>query len=59
MAFPQDDFDHSTYLDEWLADIGTNIVFCVYRANTNVLFPRLIAQKAEIVESPIGRLYRR
>jgi hypothetical protein len=51
MAFPQDDFDHSTYLDEWLADLGTRIVFCVYRQNIDKLYPRVIAKKIEIVPS--------
>lgn len=51
MAFPQDDFDHSTYLDQWLADLGTRIVYCVYRQNIDKLYPRVIAKNIEIIPS--------
>jgi hypothetical protein len=51
MAFPQDDFDHSTHLDQWLVDLRTRVVFCVYRQNIDKLYPRAIADKIEIVPS--------
>jgi hypothetical protein len=53
-AFPQDDFDHSTYLDEWLAELGTNVLFSVYRQHWDILYPRLIAKGTTIVASLAG-----
>jgi hypothetical protein len=53
-AFPQDDFDHATYLDEWLAWLGTDVLFSVYRHHWDVLYPRLIASGTEIVASYAG-----
>jgi hypothetical protein len=51
LAFPQDDFDHSRYLDEWLADLETDVLFSVYRQDPKVLYPRLVARNTEVIPS--------
>jgi len=47
-AFPQDDYDHSDYLDEWLAELGVGALFTVLREHRKVLYPRLLARGTPI-----------
>lgn len=53
-AFPQDDFDHSVYLDEWLTDLNTGVVFSAFSDRRDVLYPRLLAGGVPIVPALTG-----
>lgn len=42
IAFPQDEYNHAHVLDDWLADLGVDVVFSVVGPeNRNLLYPRL------------------
>src|SRR5947208_6426447 len=42
IAFPQDEYDHAHVLDDWLADLGVDVVFSVFGAeHRGLLYPRL------------------
>ncbi len=40
VAFPQDDYDHSEILDDWLADYRVDIVYSVLPGHREALYPR-------------------
>jgi hypothetical protein len=45
IAFPQDEYNHAHVLDDWLADLGVDVVFSVYGAeHRELLYPRLGAK---------------
>ncbi|MBA3841444.1 MAG: hypothetical protein H0X39_02295 [Actinobacteria bacterium] len=39
LAFPQDDYDHATVLDEWLAELGTTDVFSALASQVDEIYP--------------------
>lgn len=42
VAFPQDEYNHAHVLDDWLADLGVDVVFSVYGPEyRELLYPRL------------------
>jgi hypothetical protein len=42
IAFPQDEYNHAHVLDDWLADLGVDVVFSVYGPeHRQLLYPRL------------------
>jgi hypothetical protein len=42
IAFPQDEYDHAHVLDDWLADLGVDVVFSVFGPEyRELLYPRL------------------
>jgi hypothetical protein len=42
IAFPQDEYNHAEVLDDWLADLGVDVVFSVYGPeHRKLLYPRL------------------
>jgi hypothetical protein len=42
IAFPQDEYNHAHVLDDWLADLGIDVVFSVFGAeHRELLYPRL------------------
>src|SRR5439155_15982055 len=42
VAFPQDEYDHAHVLDDWLADLGVDVVFSVFGPeHRELLYPRL------------------
>jgi hypothetical protein len=42
IAFPQDVYNHAHVLDDWLADLGVNVVFSLYGPEQHeLLYPRL------------------
>jgi hypothetical protein len=42
IAFPQDEYDHAHVLDDWLADLGVDVVFSVFGPEyRDLLYPRL------------------
>ena len=42
IAFPQDEYDHAHLLDDWLADLGVDVVFSVFGPeHRELLYPRL------------------
>jgi hypothetical protein len=44
VAFPQDEYDHAHVLDDWLADLGVDVVFSVFGPeHREQLYPRLAA----------------
>lgn len=43
IAFPQDDYDHSELLDDWLADYRFDVVYSVLSQHRAVLYPRMSA----------------
>jgi hypothetical protein len=44
IAFPQDEYNHAHVLDEWLADLGVDVVFTVAGPeHRDLLYPRLAA----------------
>lgn len=43
IAFPQDDYDHSELLDDWLADYRFDVVYSVLSQHHAVLYPRMSA----------------
>lgn len=43
IAFPQDDYDHSELLDDWLADYQFDMVYSVLWDHRAVLYPRMSA----------------
>jgi hypothetical protein len=40
VAFPQDEYDHSEILDDWMVDWGIDIVYSVISDNWNILYPK-------------------
>lgn len=40
VAFPQDEYDHSEILDDWMVDWGIDIVYSVISDNWNILYPQ-------------------
>ena len=44
IAFPQDDYDHCAYLDDWLADWKIDIIATPYSRFSYLLLPRASAQ---------------
>jgi hypothetical protein len=44
IAFPQDDYNHAHVLDDWLADLGVDVVFSAFGPEyRELLYPRLRA----------------
>ncbi|HEX6491511.1 MAG TPA: hypothetical protein VF002_09100 [Gaiellaceae bacterium] len=42
LAFPQDEYNHAHVLDDWLADLGVDVVFSVFGPQRHqLLYPRL------------------
>jgi hypothetical protein len=42
IAFPQDEYNHAHVLDDWLADLGVDVVFSVFGSeHRKLLYPRL------------------
>jgi hypothetical protein len=42
IAFPQDEYNHAHVLDDWLADLGVDVVFSLFEAeHREQLYPRL------------------
>ncbi|HEX6023495.1 MAG TPA: hypothetical protein VFZ00_15985 [Solirubrobacter sp.] len=42
IAFPQDEYNHAHVLDDWLADLGIDVVFSIYGPEyRELLYPRL------------------
>ena len=46
IAFPQDDYDHSELLDDWLADYRFDVVYSVVWDHRQLLYPRMSKQAA-------------
>ena len=45
IAFPQDEYNHAHVLDDWLADLGVDVVFSVFGPeHRELLYPRLGAR---------------
>jgi hypothetical protein len=40
IAFPQDEYDHSEILDDWMVDWDIDIVYSVISENWNILYPK-------------------
>jgi len=53
-AFPQDDYDHSLILDEWLVELNTGLLFTVYETHRDALYPNLIARGTPLVGALTG-----
>jgi hypothetical protein len=53
IALPQDEYDHSAVLDDWLAAWRVDLVYSVCYAHRAVFYPKT-AQRAEIVEGLTG-----
>jgi hypothetical protein len=53
IAFPQDDYDHSELLDQWLADYRTDVVYSVVWPHRELLYPRMMRQ-GEVLEALTG-----
>lgn len=47
LAFPQDDYDHAEVLDEWLEELGVDVVLTAIPEHAGVLIPRTAA-RAEV-----------
>ena len=47
LAFPQDDYDHAAVLDEWLEELGVDVVLTALPEHAGVLIPRTAA-RAEV-----------
>ena len=46
IAFPQDEYNHAHVLDDWLADLGIDVVFSVFGPeHRELLYPRLGATR--------------
>jgi hypothetical protein len=42
IAFPQDEYNHAHVLDDWLADLGVDVVFSIYGPeHRDLLYPRM------------------
>jgi hypothetical protein len=53
IAFPQDDYDHSELLDQWLADYRTDVVYSVVWSHRELLYPRMM-RRGEVREALTG-----
>ena len=52
IAFPQDEYNHAHVLDDWLAELGVEVVFSVYGPeHRDLLYPRLAAACASSARS--------
>jgi hypothetical protein len=47
LAFPQDDYDHAEILDEWLVELGVDVVLTAIPEHAGLIIPRTAA-RAEI-----------
>lgn len=54
IAFPQDEYDHSEILDEWLEELGVHVVFSNFDQECHeILYPRM-RRRARIVKAFTG-----
>lgn len=53
IAFPQDDYDHSELLDQWLDEYRTDIVYSVVWSHRESLYPRMV-RRGEVLEALTG-----
>jgi hypothetical protein len=53
IAFPQDEYDHSEYLDEWLAAWNVDLIYSVCFDHREIFYKRA-ALRAEIVQGLTG-----
>lgn len=53
IALPQDEYDHSFILDEWLADWKIDIVFSMFPSKKSMIYPKT-SQNAEIIYGLTG-----
>lgn len=54
IALPQDEYDHSLDLDQWLVDLGTDCVYSCFPDEAKTLYPLLTANGVPIVASHTG-----
>lgn len=54
IALPQDDYDSSAILDEWLASWGIDRVYSVLSEHLDVLYPNYLTQGGEIAQGYTG-----
>jgi predicted RNase H-like nuclease (RuvC/YqgF family) len=54
VAFPQDDYDHTNNLDQWLAELGTDCIYSCYPDRAGILYPRALAAGASAAPSLTG-----
>ena len=53
IAFPQDDYDHSALLDQWLDEYRTDVVYSVVWPHRALLYPRMM-RRGEVLEALTG-----
>jgi hypothetical protein len=53
VAFPQDDYDHSDLLDQWLDEYRTDLVYSVVWPHRALLYPRMM-RRGEVLEALTG-----
>lgn len=53
IAFPQDDYDHSEVLDQWLDDYRVDILYTVLPRHAGLLYPRM-SRRAQILPALTG-----
>ena len=56
IAFPQDDYDHSQILDEWLDEWNIDFVYSACANHGTVLYPLVTAKPGKLVSALTGRL---
>jgi hypothetical protein len=54
LAMPQDDYDHSALLDEWLSDLQVDLLVSVYLDHWRALYPRLLARGTPVLSGLTG-----
>ena len=59
VALPQDDYDHSDVLDEWLTELGISILFSVYWKHFETLYPLALIASRNPDHSGLDWLHRR
>lgn len=53
VAFPQDDYDHSELLDQWLDEYRVDLVYSVVWPHRALLYPRMM-RRGELLEALTG-----
>lgn len=54
VALPQDEYDSSAILDEWLSDWGTDVVLSIFPEHSSILYPNLSAGSTRILRGFTG-----
>lgn len=56
VALPQDEYDHTAILDQWLAELKVAIVYSLFPKRAAILYPRLLTSGGKVAPALTGFL---